>query len=152
MKNPALPGAFAIDIEGEGRFVFNRRNYGAQIRIDATISRILGPFPTDDKVMWTHALLTAKYGALMVDCPPGWEDIELVDLSEDEAREGRMVELYDALEGKLDSFRVRKAAVEAGPAEGADAVHHTGVLGAPEVQHAADRSTVSGDDAGGHRG
>lgn len=136
MKNPARPGAFAIDIEGEGRFVFNRRTYGAQIQIDATISRILGPNPPlGDNTMWTHALLTAKYGALMVSCPAGWENIEDLDLSDDEARESRLLELFDKLEGKLNSFR-RPTVQESTPAGEGD-VSNDGVLGAPEVQPAA---------------
>jgi hypothetical protein len=144
MKNPARKNNFEIVVDGAGTFRFNRKHYGAQIRIDATVARILGPnggSVEQDAVMRTHADLVGCYNALMVDCPPGWEDLEEMDLSEDPDKEAVIFNLYVALKEKLDSFRVAQGtagAAQAGVAAGAGDAQDDAVLGAESLPGAAD--------------
>ncbi|MCE3605734.1 hypothetical protein LXA47_19300 [Massilia sp. P8910] len=141
IKKKPRKNDFFCDVEGVGRFIFNRKTYGGQIKIDTEMVRLLGPnFEAVDDVMRTHALLIGHYNGLMVECPPGWEDLEEIDLSEQPELDNKILELYFMLRGKLDSFRVppRAARIEA-PSEGAGAgtVPDDGVLAAPQVQPAA---------------
>jgi len=150
MKNQPKPNDFTVPLEGVGVFRFNRKNYGAQIKIDAIVSRILGPNSQgdeQDKVMRTHADLVACYGALMVDCPPGWEDIEAIDLTENPELETSIFQLYIALKEKLDSFRVRPVVQghgAAGQEGGAPAAPDGAVLGAEPLQRPADGPALAG--------
>jgi hypothetical protein len=141
MKNKAKPNDFHIEVNGVGHFRFNRKNYGAQIRIDAVIARILGPNHTPatpeqemevDSVMRMHANIVSLYSSLMVDCPPGWEDIEAIDLTEEPEKDQQILDLYLALRDRLHSFRLSKGtqgAGEAGQGSGAPAVSNDAVLG-----------------------
>ena len=151
MKNPARKNDFDLTLEGVGTFRFNRKYYGAQIRIDATVARILGPnggTVEQDAVMRTHADLVGCYSALMVDCPAGWEDLEAIDLSEDpEGLEGKIFSLYIALKEKLDSFRLSKGtagAAEAGGTAGAAGPQVDAVLGAEPLPAVANGPEVAG--------
>lgn len=141
IKNKPRKNDFFCDLEGVGRFIFNRKTYGGQIKIDSEMARILGPnFTADDDISRVHALLIGHYNALIVECPPGWEDLEDIDLSEQPELDNKILELYFMLRGKLDSFRVRPgtARIEA-PSEsaGAGAVPDDGVLATPQVQPSA---------------
>lgn len=149
--NKAKPNDFFITIDGIGRFRFNRKSYGAQIRIDAEMLRILGPdIGVRDNTMSLHALLVGHYAALMVECPDGWEDLEEIDITDDPTLDSKILEVYFKLRDTLDSFRVRKepAGTEP-PVQGAGqaAVQNAGVLAAPEVEHAPDGSPVAGTNA-----
>jgi hypothetical protein len=141
-RNKVRHNDFYIDIDGVGQFRFNRKTYGAQIVLDATMSRILGAnFVTNDTAMNTHATLVGLYSALMVSCPEGWEDLESIDMSEDPDIDVKILDLYFALRAKLDSFRVAKGpagADAAGQVAGEGAVPVDSVLGASQVQPAAD--------------
>lgn len=143
---------FFVEVEGVGKFRFNRKTYGAQIRVDAEISRILGPQGSQDRTMNGHALLVGNYKALMVDCPPGWEDIESIDLTENPKIEDKIYEVFYYLREKLDSFRRRTGADAAGEAAGQGDVPNTGSVDSPVLPDAANGSTVPGDDPGGRGG
>lgn len=119
---------FYLDL-GVGKFRFNRKTYGSQIRIDSEISRILGPNTQGrDQTMDIHATLVGTYNALMVECPPSWEDLEAIDLTETPEREEQIIDLWIALRGKLHSFRRSGGASPAVEGEGNGIVQNPGVL------------------------
>lgn len=143
-KNKAKESDFFIEIDGVGRFRFSRKTYGAQIKIDAEISRILGPnMDLSDSTMGLHAMLMGHYKALMVECPPGWENLEELNLDEDPTLDQKILEVYFELRRKLDSFRKSTGNNPAGQGAGAGDAQHDRVLGASQVQPAANGSPVA---------
>lgn len=148
--NPQKPSDILVPVPGVGQFRFNRRTYGANIRISATAARILGPAGSEeetDPVMLMHAQLVGLYSALVSACPAGWEDIEAIDLTEFPEREEQILHMYVELKKKLDSFRVAPragAADQAGQGAGAGNAPDGGVLGAQQVPAAAHGPEVAG--------
>lgn len=145
MKNQPKPNDFFLEVEGVGQFRFNRKTYGSQIKIDAAIVRILGPnMQSEDATMNMHANMVGSYGALMVDCPPGWEKLEDINLDEYPEREGDILKVCLALREKLHSFRRPAAGNEASQGAGQGNAPDDRVLGAPQVQPNANGSPVAG--------
>lgn len=150
MLNRAKPNDFFLDVEGVGHFRFNRRTYGAQIKIDSIIARILGPNgqqEEEDAIMLMHANLVAGYKALAVECPPGWEDLEAIDLTEEPEKDQEIFRVYMALKEKLDSFRVSRgnqAAGSGGEASGAGAVQDDAILATEPLPASANGPEVAG--------
>lgn len=150
MKNQAKPNDFFIPVEGVGTFRFNRKTYGAQIKIDAAAARILGAHgitAEEDPVMRTHADLVGCYTGLMVECPPGWEHLEAIDLTERPELDKTIFDLYVALKEKLHSFRLSRgdqANGAGGQESGGAAVQHDAVLGAEPLPGAANGPALSG--------
>lgn len=146
-KATAKPNDFTIDLEGAGTFTFNRRNYGAQIHIDAEFERIAKG--AQDQIVLKHADFLSKYKVLMVACPAGWEDLESVDMDAHPDIEEKLVDLYVALNATLRSFRRSPAAEQAGETAGAGTVPEHGVLGQAVLPPGADGSALPDDDARG---
>lgn len=133
-----------MTIPGVGAFRFNRKNYGAQIKIDAAIARVLGPnalldmepdgpLPSHiDGTMMLHAQLIGLYSSLMVDCPAGWENLEEIDLTTEPEKDKQILAVYVALKEKLDSFRVGAGVAASGAqsqGDGAGAASDAAALG-----------------------
>jgi len=143
MMNTARKTDFSILLDGIGTFTFNRKSYGAQIKIDAVRARILGANYDIEKVDATlnmHASLVGLYSALVVSCPPGWENIEQVDMTEEPDLDNKILELYMELRARLDSFRVKKgpgSGNSAGQAGSPADAGHDGILDPAQVQPAA---------------
>jgi hypothetical protein len=136
MKNKPKDNDFFVTVDGVGTFRFNRKTYGAQIKIDAAAARILGANGIDameDPVMRTHADLVGCYTGLMVECPLGWEFIEAVDLTERPELDKTIFDLYVGLKEKLNSFRLTRGDEAAGAGseeKGVAASQDHAVLGA----------------------
>jgi hypothetical protein len=135
--NNAKPKDFTINIEGVGDFRFNRRTYGGQVKIDTEFARITAGIENIDGAVTAHANVISLYNALMVSCPPGWERLEDVDLTDTPELENKIFDLYVAVRDKLDSFRIAGKAVEGGQGAGGGDVAHDGVLDPAQVPAAA---------------
>lgn len=147
---------FFIDLAEVGRFRFGRKTYGDHIKIRAEHLRVLGSAATStstnsssgtstsnasdatltdndpvaeiDIELDFHAWIVSHYKILCAACPPGWEDLEALDLSEAPERVQHIIDLYLALRDKQDSFRRTPRANPQGEATRQDLGGDTSVL------------------------
>lgn len=148
---------FYIDVPPVGRFRFGRRTYGDRIKIRAEFLRVVKDLDTGevdkdgrmllDEELSGHASIVAAYKVLCVECPPGWADLEALDLTAQPDVEDRIWDVYLGLRSKEDSFRVAKNPDQNGEAAGAGDQQVNGVLVPPEVQPVATGPALPGTDA-----
>ena len=148
---------FYIDVPLVGRFRFGRRTYGDRIKIRAEFLRVVKDLDTGevdkdgrmllDEELSGHASIVAAYKVLCVECPPGWGDLEALDLTASPDIEDRIWDVYLGLRSKEDSFRIAKDANQGGEAAGAGDQQVDGVLVPAQVQPVAAGSALPGTDA-----
>lgn len=104
MRKPS-DNDFFIELDGVGTFRYGRRNYGDRIRIRAEFLRLTKGLEIDDDDLTTTAAIVAAHKVLCVEAPPGWEDLETIDMIDNPEAEEKVVELFLLLREKEDSFR-----------------------------------------------
>ena len=105
---------FEVQVEGEGRFVFRRRDLKIGFAIMAETARLLGPAPRGDIEEGDpedilHQLVTV-YAMLRhqtVEAPDAW-DIVAMD-PQDHATYRRMVTVWTQMRSKEEELKGRKA-------------------------------------------
>jgi hypothetical protein len=112
---------FHVNLPGVGDFRFGRRTYGDKAKIMVECSRFLKELTDDpDGVspdLFGQVAIMAAYKVLCVECPPGWESLEDLDMSSDPDAERKIGQLFVLLNDKEDSFR--PGAKQEGEASGA---------------------------------
>lgn len=101
---------FFIKVPGVGDFRFGRRTYGDKAKIRIEFSRFMREMTDDDRLADDSGLIgqvavMAAYKVLCVDCPPGWESLENLDMVENEHVDEQINSLFVLLNEKEDSFR-----------------------------------------------
>lgn len=96
-----------VAVEGVGTFVFRRRTFRDQLRIEAEALRILGG-PTSDPKLDTIALSISTLSVLTVTAPAEW-NVEEFDPFDPGASE-LLLKVYGGLRLAEDTFRGRAAA------------------------------------------
>lgn len=101
---------FFITVPDVGGFRFGRRTYGDKAKIRIEFSRYMREMTDDDRLADDDGLIgqvavMAAYKVLCVDCPPGWESLEGLDMAGDDAVEEKINALFVLLNEKEDSFR-----------------------------------------------
>jgi hypothetical protein len=137
MRSPANTDFFVV-VPEVGTFRFGRRTYGDRLRIRSnflTLAKVLGE---DDAELSGQAGIIAAYKQMCVECPPGWEDIEKLDMAEDaEGMIDRILAVYSLWRETEDSFRIRKEPAQNVQGSGEGNGQDQAVLVSPEVQPVA---------------
>lgn len=106
---------FFIKVPDVGDFRFGRRTYGDKAKIRIEFSRYLREMTDDDQdgldpELVGQVAVMAAYKVLCVDCPPGWESLESLDMVGDDNVEDKINALFVLLNEKEDSFRSKAEA------------------------------------------
>lgn len=124
------PNDFVVQLPGVGDFRFARPTIGDQMQIDREFD-ILTNGGTSNVRLSVMASMSAIHKTTCVGCPPGWENIEVLDVTQDE----NVSALLIAYREKEDSFR--QVGKKNGKTSGAGTVEEAAVLVPPEVQPSA---------------
>lgn len=95
---------FLVPLDGVGKFRFARRTFGDRIKIRGEIARMSRDFG-DDLDAVAEVTVVAVYKTLIVACPPGWEDIESIDLVDRPEAEDQAWQLFVKLQDAEARFR-----------------------------------------------
>jgi hypothetical protein len=125
---------FNVELEGLGKFRFARRTFGDRIKIRGEVARLSRDFG-DDLDAVAEVTVVAVYKTLLVACPPGWEDIESIDLVSNPQAEEQAWQLFLKLQEAEETFR--KGRDVAGKEGGQTAGQDDTVLVQAEVQPTA---------------
>jgi len=133
------PGLFSVDVPRIGTFMFRKRTMRLEIAIQAEYSRLTEGVLTP--TIWLDTVCTwiANLKLLTAQAPPGWENLDEIDPTEDDVYQ-RLKEVSDALAAKEAEFRRAKASPGQGQGQGRGA--ESGVPVQAAVQHAADGPQV----------
>lgn len=138
---------YTVDVDGEGTFTFGRREMKDHLKIQVEYSRIVeGCEPTN----WLDQLATwiSTLRVLMVSGPKEFDVDGMDPLDENEYL--RIMKVFTSMREKEDSFR--RSSKVAGNGAGTGSSGNAGVLVSPQVPTGAERSALSGNDAGGNVG
>lgn len=104
---------FEVQVEGEGRFVFRRRDLKIGFAIMAETARLIGPTPRDDieegdpeDVLHQLVSVYAMLKHQIVEAPEGW-DIDAMDPQED-GTYLHMVTVWTQMRRKEEELKGRK--------------------------------------------
>ena len=98
----SLPRTHEVEVEGVGRFVFNKRRIADQVRIEAEARRMTGG-PIDDPDLENVAIAAATLKHLAVEAPEDW-DIDALDPLDREDTD-RLWNVYRSLRNAEGTFR-----------------------------------------------
>jgi hypothetical protein len=126
---------FLVELEGVGKFRFARRTFGDRIKIRGEIARMSRDFG-DDLDAVAEVTVVAVYKTLMVACPPGWEDIEAIDLVDRPEAEDQAWQLFLKLQDAEARFRQERDEKREGGRQGDGALDP--VLVSPAVSPATE--------------
>lgn len=125
---------FTVELEGVGSFRFARRTFGDRIKIRGEVARLSRGFG-DDLDAVAEVTILAVYKTLLVSCPPGWEDMESIDLVDRPATEEQAWQLFMKLQQAEERFRQGRDSARKEGGQGDSAVDT--VLVPPALQPAA---------------
>jgi len=108
-KREPSPTDFTVNVEGVGQWVFARRTMGDAIKIKQEVYRLGGEAAQHDDELRGWVGVMAALTVLTVRCPPGWEDLEGIDMLDPEDKSGKMLAVWEKLKEVEDSFRKKPA-------------------------------------------